>query len=410
MDISVKGVFASECTNLDIGLKLIKRLHAYQVGFVNKNEDHIKFFGGNLLGVQVVRFTDWDRDLWFNEILEVVPGPLEDRLLDLPEINENFHVSSDTMNLSCVWLSHAIYNSPKLTDKQKHEAMIDVYLILQYKYLTSRLYRLFRYPADPATAEATYAQLSYKYDIKTYGSWSAMFHARAEAIIAKESIHFRTITMMDDDSKVVYMLNDTQGRIRDMLKNIYGVFIRAHEQKIRISTTSSVVEHDGVEILKDKSKNLLAYGRYLNSVITDKNSFIREELVAIIEKMMHTMPPKLFKETLIWMSNNYRQNGAGAIEEVINETLIHSFDYLSQNRDLVRNNSDLGGLLAKLRGIYMSSRSTDPVLFSLREKAEIIVKHATGNKNNSVIASVRTGVLLYTVLRAMTMKHYTAGV
>lgn len=410
MDKSVKGVFNDECARLEIGVKLVKRLNAYQLGFVNKNEDHIKFFGGNLLGVQVVRFTEWDRDRWFNEILEVVPGPLEERLLDLPTINADFHVSSDTMNLSCVWLAHAVSTSLKLTEQQKHDALIDIFLILQYKYLTSRLFRLFRYPADPATAEATYAQLSYKYDLKVHGSWYAMFRARAESIIAKESIHYRTINVMDDDFKIVYMLNDTQGRIRDMLKNMYGVFMLVHNQKIRITTTSAVIEHDGVEILKDKSKNLLAYGRYLNAIVTDKNSFIREELVAIIEKLMHTMPPKLFRETLAWMSLNYRQNGAGLIEESLNETLIHSFDYLSHNRDLVRNNSDLAGLLAKLRGVYMSSRSTDPILFSLREKVEKIVKQATGNKNGSVIASVRTGVLLYTVLRAMTMKHYTSGV
>lgn len=416
MDNSIKEVFDSECAKLKINSDLVKRLHAYQVKFVNKNEDHIKFFGGNLLGVHNPRFTDWDRDQWFNDILEVIPGPLEERLLDLPTVNADFHVSSDTMNLSCVWLAHAIFVNPKLSDQQKQDAMIDVMLVLQYKFLTSRLYRHFRYPADPAVAEATYAQLTYKYSIKVYGNWSALFYARAKEIIAKENdqgkpgIHYNTITVMNDDAQVVYMLNDTQGRIRDMLKNIYDVFLRVHQQGIRISSTSAVIEHDGVEILKDKSKNLLAYGRYLNSIVTDKNSFIREELVAIIEKLQQTMPPKLFRETLTWMSSNYRQQGAGEIEEVLNETLIHSFDYLSHNRNLVRNNTDLPNLLSKLRGVYMSSRSTDPILFSLREKVEKIVKQATGNKNSSLIASVRTGILLYVVLRAMTMKHYTASV
>jgi hypothetical protein len=282
-------------------------------------------------------------------------------------------------------------------------------LVLQYKFFTSRYYRHFRYPADRATAEATYAQLSYKFDIKTYGSWSALFRARAEDIVAKTSIHYRTITHMDDDRKVIYMLNDTQGRIRDMLKNIYDVFLRVHQQGIRISSTSSVIEHDGVEVLKDKSRNLLAYGRYINSIISDRNSFMREELMVIVEKLMHTMPPKLFRETLEWMSHNYRQRGANDIEETLNETLVHSFDYFSDNREAVRDTHDLPGLLARLRGVYMSSRSTDPVLFALREKVEGIVKKATGNKNTSVIASVRTGVLLYVVLRAMTMTHYTKG-
>ena len=407
MDKSIKSVFDNECSELKVDVKLIKRLHAYQVGFVNKNSDHINFFGGNLLGVEVVRFINADRDRWFSEIIQVDDGPLEHRLLALPTVNETFNISSDTMNLSCAWLCHAIFTSKLLNNEQKRQGMIDVMLVLQYKYLTSILYHFFRYPADKATAEATYAQLSYKFAIKQHGSWAAWLLARAEAIIdQKESIHFNSIAKMDDDDEVTYLLNDTQGRIRDTVKNIYAVFMFTHKQGIRISSTSSVIDHDGVEILKDKSKNLLAYGRYINSIITDRNSFVREELVTIIVKLMQTMPERLFRETLNWMSDNYRQNGAKEIEEILNETLIHSFDYLSDNRDAVRNSHDLPGLMSRLRGVYMSSRSTDPALLELRKKTETIVKKATGNKNDSNVASTRTGVLLYLVLRAMTMRHF----
>jgi hypothetical protein len=406
MDVSIKGVFEDECADLAIDAQLAKRLHLYTVGFAHKNQDHIEFFGGNLTGVQVVRFTDADRDQWFHEILHADEGALEERLLALPTVNADFNVSSDTMNLSCAWLMHALLISKKLSDHQRHEAMMDVALVLQYKFLTSRLYRHFKYPADRATAEATYAQLTYKYAIKQYGSWAGVLNARAEEIISPTGLHHLAIETMNPDSSVVYLLNDTQGRIRDMLKNIYDVFLQVHRQGIKISSTSSMVEHDGVEILKDKSKNLLAYTRYINSIITDRNSFIREELVTVIEKQMKTMPPILFRRSLEWMSDNYRQSGASMIEELLNETLIHSFDYLAENRSLVRNSTDLASLLTRLRGVYMSSRSTDPALFSLREKAEKIVKLATNNKNTSVIAAVRTGILLYLIARAYSMRYY----
>jgi hypothetical protein len=278
---------------------------------------------------------------------------------------------------------------------------------LQYKFLTSRLYRHFKYPADRATAEATYAVLTYKYAIKQYGSWAGVLNARAEEVISPTGLHHRAIEEFEPDSIIVYLLNDTQGRIRDMLKNIYDVFLQVHRQGIKISSTSSMVEHDGVEILKDKSKNLLAYTRYINSIITDRNSFIREELLTVIEKQMKTMPPRLFRESLEWMSDNYRQSGAGMVEELLNETLVHSFDYLAENRNLVRNSTDLASLLTRLRGVYMSSRSTDPALFSLRDKAEKIVKLATNNKNSSVIAAVRTGMLLYLIARAYSMRYYS---
>lgn len=406
---SIRTVFNEECYDLVVDQKFIKKLHNYQVSFVNKNDDHIAFFGGHVLGVHVVRFTPSDQDTWFDEILGVDPGPLEARLLALPEVNENFIVSSDTMNLSCAWLTHAIYNSKHLTAPQKHEAMIDALLVLQYKFLTSRLYRLFRYPADPAVAEATYSQLSYKFAIKQHGTWFALLKARCEAVIEKSSIHYKTISKMESDLDVVYMLNDTQGRIRDLLKNIYGVFRTVHSQGIKVVSTSGVVEHDGAEIFRDKTKNISTYMRYLNAIVSDKNSFIKEELLEIVEKLMHTMPPRLFRETLEWMSDNYRQSGVPEIEDVLNETLLHSFDYITNNTALVRNERDLPALLSRLRGVYMSSRTSDAAILDLREKTEKIVRKATGNKNTSTMASVRTGVLLYLICRTFTMNYYATN-
>lgn len=404
----LKSVFAEECRHVVIDAAFVKRLQQYQLAFVNKNQEHIKFFGGNLTGVQVVRFLGADRNRWFDEILEIDDGPLEDRVHSLPTINTEWHVSSDVMNLSCAWVLHALYTS-KLTPELKNQGMIATMLVLHAKYLTSLLYRYFPYPADPEVAEAAYAALSYKFAIKEHGSWSALLQARSEEVIAKSSIHYDTIATFDSDKEIVYFLNDTQGRIRDMLKNIYRVFKEVHDQGIRIVATSSVVEHDGVEILRDKNKSVLAYGRYLNSIISDRNSFIKQELVTVVEKVMHTMPPALFEMTLTWMSNNYQQTGASVIEEVVNEALIHAFDYLSNNRAIVRNPHDLPLLLSKLRGVVMSSRSTDPALLVLRDKLEQIVQSATHNKNQSNVASVRTGVYLYLILRAFTMRHYIAG-
>ncbi|WP_144106689.1 hypothetical protein [Paraburkholderia sp. BCC1886] len=404
---SISTVFEEACGQLVLDSAFAKRLATYQSSWKHKNDDHIKFFGGNLLGVEVVRFTEADRDQWFDEILKADQNNLSEQLLALPTVNPEFNVSSDTMNLSCAWLMHVLYTSPKLNPQQKHDAMLDVALVLNYKFLTSRLFRHFKYPADRATAEATYAALSGKFAIKQLGSWARVLEQRSEDLISPEGLHFNAISRMNNDLEVIYLLNDTQGRIRDMLKNIYDVFMQIHHQGIRIQSTSSLVDYDGEVVLKDKNKNVLAYTRYLHAIVTDKSSFMREELMELIEKLMHTTPPRLFRETLGWLSDNYRQSGAGKIEELLNETLIHSFDYLAEERTMMRSHVDLPTLLARLKGVYTSSRSIDPALFSLRDKAQWCVKQATGNRNDSVIASVRTAVLLYVVIRTMTMQHYT---
>lgn len=406
---SIQSIFFEECAHLEIDAKLIQRILKYQLGFVNKNKEHIEFFGGHLTGVHKVRFSEQDRLYWFDTIIEVDEEILRERLYSLESINPDFHVSSDVMNLSCAWLTHAISKSTNLSETQKKQGMKSVLLVLQYKFLTSRIYHHFPFPADPAIAEATYAALSNKFSLKKYGSWAAFLDERCDDILRDNGLHRDAIRRMDDDKEVVDMLNDLQGRIRDTIKNIYGVHLQVKDAGDRIYTTSSVVEHDGVEILKDRSKSTLAYGRYINQIISDRNSFIRQELVVIIHKIMHTMPERLFEQTLEWMSANYRQRGADEIEQVLNEVIVHSFDYLSDHRSIMRNSHDLAGMLSKLRGAYTSSRSTDVSLISLREKTEKIVRLATGNKNNSIIASVRTGVLLYVVLRTYTMNYYASG-
>jgi len=405
---AIKNIFDEHCKDLSIDNNLLKRIHMFQVGFVNKNQEHIEFFGGNLTGVQVVRFLPSDRDRWFDEVIETNDTPLSEELIRLPTVNKDWFISSDTLNLSCVWLANAITNSSKFNDKQKHDALIDIFLILQYKYITSILYHWFRYPADRSLAEATYAQLSYKYTIKIHGSWSALLLARAEEIISKTSIHNHVIKEMKNDVEVTYMLNDIQGRIKDILKNIYIVFDRVHNSNARMRTTSSVmIDHEGEEILKDRSKHLANYTRYVNSIISDKNTFIKHELTDIIEGLIHTMPSKLFLMTLDWMSNNYKQRGADEIEKLLTEIMIYTFSFIADNKELIRKESDLAILLSKLKGSLMSSRASDSALIGLRDLGEVIVKKATNNKNDSVIASTRTGIILYVVLRTLTMKHYS---
>lgn len=412
MASEIKEIFQSVCTRVVPDNRLADNLRKLQIGFVNKNKSHSEFFGGNLTGVQVVRFLQSDKEIWFDLILEADEVELTEKIQALPIVNGpngTFHVSGDPMNLSMIWLLHVILRSPKLSAQRKHDAMIDALLFIQFKFLTSRLVRHFPFPADPGTAEATYTQLTNKFSIKQYGSWIAVLKSRAEDVISNSSIHFDTIARMDSDEMVVRMINDIQGRIRDMLKNIYNVFLQVHRDGIKIASTSSVVEHDGVEVLKDRTKGLVTYTNYLKTIVGDRNSFIREELVNVVKNISSTAPPKLIVESLQYISANYQSRTADEIGQFLEMTMLHSVSYLASNRTEVSANMDVASLLLRLRGIYTSSRSSDPELLALRTATEKIIRKAIDTKTDNVVASVRTAVLLYVVARAYTMRHYTSG-
>lgn len=409
MAASVKDVFVQNFQHLKIDRALVKRIVQYEANFVTKNHDHIEFFGGKLLGVNPVKFLPQDRHRWFSEILQTHEEHLEPQLYALPSVNRDWKVSSDTMNLSCAWMVYAIKTSKDLSPEEKQRGMISTLLILQYKFLTSRLSQHFKFATDRDTAEATYASLNDKFLIRQFDNWRDLFVYWATEIIDPKSKHYNVITKFDDDEEIVYLLNDTQGRVRRMILNIYNVFMQVHQSDLRIRSESSVAEYDGESALKDKLHGVENYTRYLMDVVSDANTFIRPELVSVIENLAHTAPPKLIHATLLYLSQNAHLGSDNEIRTMLTDTMVHAFDYMLENRGFIRTHRHLADLLERLKGVYTSSRSTDPLLLKIRANMEKLVQKATGNTVDSVLASVRTAVLLYIVARTVTRQHFTTG-
>jgi hypothetical protein len=406
MHTGVRDIFNQECAHIVFDRALLKKMCEIEAGFVNKKQEHIEFFGGNTTGVQVVRFTDQDRDRIFIDLLEVDEKTLEDRIHDLPDINPEYKVSSNIFNIACVWIMYGFENSKHLDKDQKEEGKIRVALYLNYKVLTSILFRFFKYPANPETAQATYAQLSYRFLLKAKGSWAATLRSRSEDTVRSTSIWYHVIQKLDDDYEVVKMLNDVQGRIKDIIKNIYSVFIKVHEQGSKIAMSSSQVETDGELILKDHTRGKGLYLRYIKTIIPDKNSFYKAELFEVICSVVPTSPEHMLKNSLTWISGNYGHMKDNWVEETIEDIMEHALQYLSENKSLLKHKEDIGSILLKLRGTYTSSRANDEKLLLIKQRIEKLVKLATNSKNDSVVAAVRTAFCLYVILRSFTMTYY----
>lgn len=405
---SIREIFDHELKHLKFDAELAKKIRNYKINFIHRNRDHAAFFGGNLLGVQVVRFLDTDTERWFEEILQADELVLQEEIWDLPTVNKEFIVSSNIFNQACVYLTYK-FNNSSLPMDQKRAVMIDILTILQIKFITSLLFRYFRYPADKALAEATYASLNNKFAIKEQGSWLKVLEQRAIDTISPQSIHLNAINQMRPDFAVINMLNDMQGRVRSYVKNVYAVMELVRHSGGKITVTSSVVGHDGEEILRDTTKGVVTYTQYIKSIISDKRSFIRDELLGPVLKAMPSANERFTVAALEHLSNNYHKKDHQTIAKILDLAMVHSFHYLSNNRQTLRANTDLIDMLIRLRGAYTSSRSTDPYLLEMRDLTEQIIRPAVKTKTQSVVASVRTAVLLYIVLRAYTKKHYTGS-
>lgn len=404
---NIKGVFQDVSPDFIVDRKLLGRLKHTQLEFVNRNEAHIAFFGGNLFGVDKVRFLTSDRNNWFDNIIEIDDIELKMDLHALPSINSDFKVSSDVFNISCVWLCHKFMVST-LTDKEREEGMRNALLMFIYRVITSRLANDFsKFPNREDIAAATYAELSKKFSLKKYGSWGRLLTERANAVFAKNSIHYKTLNTFDNDKAILYIITDVQSRIRDIINKMWNVLKKVIDSDARMVTTLSTMEtEDGLK-LKDLNRELVSYNQYIETIIPLKISFIKSELIQVIGSMQHTMDIDKMTECLQEFSKRYLDKGYEEFHDFVNMVLVHCFDTIGRDKNFQRHGVALTTLLPLLRGMYTSSRSTDPMLLELRKVGDVVISKTTSLKTPAKVASVRTGLMLYLILRTFTKGHYS---
>lgn len=400
---TILKTFQNHLGDLVIDPKWVKQLHATTNNFVNKNENHVKFFGGHFLGVYPIRWLEEDRAEWFDDILNVDDVALEDDLHALDAVNTNWIVSSDTYNLSAVYLLHAIHVS-KLSATLKNQAKVYVLLNLHFKLLTSLLVRRFRYASDYESEMAAFANLTKRYSLKQHGTWIKLLTARCENIIGSSSIWKKTIEQFRDDRSIIDMVGDIQSRLRQVVNLLTSELHAALQSNSKITSVSNVMTVDGEAIVKDTAREVTRYKRYIHTVISDERSFVREELVSVISDAISTLSVPRFVVTLKHMSECYGTKTLPFLPMFLDEILIHAFEYISSNR--LRTN-DLQVILPKMKAIYMASKTSNPDMLRIRDMADAIVNSHGKSRSPALVASERTAIILYVLFRALTANYYS---
>lgn len=403
---TVKSVFDTHCVALVFDTKLIRRVQTYEQQFVNKNEHHIAFFGGNLMGVNPVRFVPDDRRRWFDDIVRADEYAIRADIITLKDIVAERHVSSDAMNLSCLWMIHRFLTEPTLTEAQRYDGALAVALIMNYKFITSILADWFPWTADPVVAQTTYSMMSKRFGLKMNGTWGLLLRQRSDDIVRKGGLHYKTFLKFTDNYEVVKLANDVQGRIKSILKYIRDVFtVAQNSPELHVKTQTNAITIDGEIHLRDKTRLISQYRNSILGVIGDRRGFIVPELVDVVVTVVQTVPQKIMDQTLLYMVNNSSLKVDPNIQALVDAVLQHSFDYLARNPYLMRNKSDLAGLISKMRALYTSAKTNNELILEIRRTGNAVARSALGNKKaDALISSTRTAIALYILLRTMTMK------
>uniref|UniRef100_A0AAU8L0C3 Virion structural protein n=1 Tax=Pantoea phage Survivor TaxID=3232176 RepID=A0AAU8L0C3_9CAUD len=403
-DDAVKDIFDAYVDDLVINERWVKTLKRYVYGFATKDNDHTEFFGSPYLGTHRVLFKTSDRVTFFRDIIDVDEVRLRDELIKTKWINKDFKVSSEVFNLSCIYLLHRVWNSD-LPRNLKEDAMVNIIMLFHYRIMTSIMNHYYGYLVKHSVAVTAYNKLSLKFDIKRYGSWNELFRARAEFIIdPRTGIHFDAFTKMDNDKKIVYMVNDMESRLKGVINDYTKVLYEIKDSVDLVETDSGLAILDGELNIKDVQKRETRYRNYISGVLNDKNSFYKQELAIYAAKAIPRTDADKLEMILRDFPMQYAHPKGEQYRLFVDDVIAHLFEYLNSNS--IRHN-DIKNIFFKIRGAYTSSKSSNALLLKLRNNGDELVKAMTGIKTDIKITSLRTSLMLYIVLRTLTMDAMT---
>ncbi len=400
---SIKAIFESHGSHLNVDTRLADKVNVYCKSFINKNDDHIQFFGSNLTGVYPVRMTQVDEMEWIIDLLGLDGTEIKQQVKALPHINENWVRGTDVYTLSGFWLAYRIMSS-SLPIKVKEKALHSTILCIHFKYISSIMAHYFRFQVDKAVAQAVYDRLSLKFRLKTEGSWLGLLEYRAKDLVAEKSIHFPTLSTYQPDEGIQYLITDTQGRMRDVVKNLWSVLAEVRLEDKR-GVNKGMIDLDGDLSVRDVTAQLTPYKDYLMTISKEPNSFLKTEVVNIVCDVMPTMAPDQFKKAL-QMVVALRLKNDRKIEDLLDLTMVHIFDQFAKDRTLQKSIKNLPTLVAHMRALYTAPRSKGDVL-KLREGFESLLAKYLKAKPNAGTSAVRTGILLYIVIRTFAKDFYS---
>lgn len=410
--VNLKSILDEENRQTKFDENLATRIEAYVNALMNRNQEHVYFFGSNLTGVYPLRFKTSDRNEWFMDIKDIDEFEIAAKVLQLARtkgsgLMETWVRATDAFNLDCLYTMHRFLNS-NLPEKKKQKAINDTAMALNIKLLGSIMAMYFKFDVDERVAQEVYARLSRKFYIKRFGNWREVLIHRSEDITDHRATSWRKVlTEFTDNAAIAQCISDIQGRLRSMIKYIWEVFEKVRQDEMKHNKTSMVIDTGGVKIIQDLNRKADKFKDYALDTVLDFNSFYKPELITIIGAELTTMPVKLLGDVLAHTVKLANGKDSTKINHFITEVIEYTIETIRLDRSAAANLHDLGWLLNKIRLLITAPKSSQREVLEMRKFGELVVRESAHTRNATLIMSLRTGLILYIVARTFTINHYS---
>ena len=405
---NLKAIF-DHFSTVTIDGRFKEQVMKWKLGFYSRNPDHVGFFTGNYFGVHIPKWTGNDDDYWLIDVLDIDEDEIADYAYQLPTINKEHNVSSNILSIGLLYLMHRTQtDSSRLSEKDRDELKVNLMEIMCSRYLSSIINHYFsRGPTTPEIAQETYNRLSMRFDLKEAGSWMAFIKKRSEGLVLGEhqrkSAKFEKQEVFDTfaDELVVRKLNAVKTSLNRTVVEINAEFRKVLEDKDKILSQSAQSNGEDGLYVKDLLRNESLYLTYQDSLFLDKQSFLRTDLMEIIEGSMETISTNIFRGALEWILDNAKSGRYQKdIATMRKDIMLYTLDLI---REEEIKTTDLVQIAYRLRQNFMSGKSNDPVLVKCRKTVDKLIIVYRPKSRGKTITLERVAILMYVSLRTLMM-------
>ena len=381
-----------------VDIDIYKKIQVFRIGWTQKAPEYIDFLGSKLTGVHPIRFSTRDEDMFFVDIFNIDQPSLTEDLWATKGIDKNKKVTSNPLYITLVYLMHLTITSKEI-GKHREDMLRELYFIFGYKVISSLFTHYFKFTVDPSTALAVNERLSNKFIIKKVNNWQELFEYRALDVLPK-GLHYLRLNRLDvDESNRI--ISDMQGRIRDMLKNIYIILMEVKDSNDRLVSRSNIeMTEDGASI-KDNTNRPDRYVNYMLSIIDNPSDFIDDDMIYLLNNSYKNLNSKDIYTTLEFMSENNFKDRNKIIENII----ISSISYLNIKGIHSDYNKHMLDIIKYLKGYFISSSVRDKVILDTKKELLNLVKKLPVTKVNWNYTGLVTYAIIYIFIRSVVSKQ-----
>lgn len=393
----VKDLFSLVFPTQKFDTKLYKKLRRFRLEWTRKSVEYSEFLGGNSLGLQAIRFSSRDDEMLMVDIFNVAQDTLRSSIIRLPDIDSKWVVSTNPVLQTLTYTMYRFIKDGDIGNKLD-DALEECYYIFAYKVLGSLISHYFKFNTTPAIAKATYEGLSNRFLIKKLGTWNAVLKHRSLDIIPPKGLHtdrFKKYTTEDS----VLIINDLQGRLREMIKNIYLVFLDVKDNNKGVSSRTATDVSDSGESIATVTSRPDKYVNRLRELIESPINLIDDDLIHLVSQFVKASEPDAIKKSIFLLSETYDPKNKEAIylEHIVVKTLAYirtkgiNGNYLDNIVEIINH----------MKGYWSSGSVDDDGVKLTRNIITQATIHSTGRRTKWYIAANTLATVVYLFVRAV---------